>query len=681
MTVLRRNYLRYSPPLALLALCLLGYLPLAYRLGFYWDDWPSIWFYHLWGPKGLLEGLAIDRPALAWSFILTSSLGGESTIAWQALGILTRWLASVAFWWLLRSLWPQNHSLTFGAAALFALYPGFNQQYIAVTYSNGFLVLTLALFSLASMTWAWKTRQWRWPLLGASLLSQAAHLAMAEYFYGLELLRPLLLRLGAEQNGEHSSHPWRQAFMRWGIHLILYLPFLIDRIFFHKTPRGQVTLFSRLLTEPLATLLDLLKTFLEDFWQVNFLAWVNGLNLEFVNTFESTVVRLFYGVGIASAIFFFAYTVSHGFLSRSASLPQNKVIHQGLQAIFLSLVAFFCAAGVIWATNLHIDLIFPWDRFTLITLAGSALLIAGLANTVIPHRWLKALFLALLMGVSASLQFQHRLEYRQEWLAQRNFFWRLVWRAPAIQEGSTLLTSELPFVYYSDNSLSAPLNWIYAPNPRSREMPYLLYDVEARLGVGLPAIQPDQEIRVEYRATTFRGSTSQAVVLFYDPPRCLKVVDPWVDRFLPMKPLYIRELTPLSKPGLIQVHAESTPVMPSMLNPEPPPSWCYYFEKAERYNQAGEWQKAAQMADRALKMNKNFTEKTISELFPFIEAYAHNGRWKEALNLSLQAYQFWDQTRYPLCDYWARIAMNTEPTPQQQNALRQIEESLQCNLP
>ncbi len=39
-----------STPLALLVLCILAFVPLVYRLGFYWDDWPSIWFLHFWGP-------------------------------------------------------------------------------------------------------------------------------------------------------------------------------------------------------------------------------------------------------------------------------------------------------------------------------------------------------------------------------------------------------------------------------------------------------------------------------------------------------------------------------------------------------------------------------------------------------------------------------------------------------
>ncbi len=53
-----------SSPFALLILCLLVFVPLIYRLGFYWDDWPSIWFLHFWGPASFKEGFAL-RPAAA----------------------------------------------------------------------------------------------------------------------------------------------------------------------------------------------------------------------------------------------------------------------------------------------------------------------------------------------------------------------------------------------------------------------------------------------------------------------------------------------------------------------------------------------------------------------------------------------------------------------------------------
>jgi tetratricopeptide (TPR) repeat protein len=313
---------------------------------------------------------------------------------------------------------------------------------------------------------------------------------------------------------------------------------------------------------------------------------------------------------------------------------------------------------------------------------GTSLLVAGLVALVTRNRLQSAILLGVLIGFSAGLQFQHRLYYRQEWLAQRNFLWQLAWRAPGIQPGTTLLTSELPFVYYSDNSLTAPLNWTYAPKNSSREMPYVLYDIEARLGLKGSSIKSGMPIAIDYRAADFEGSTDQAIVVFYDPPRCLKVLDPAVDRFLPVRPLYIREATPLSKPGLIQTDATAPATPPEhIFGPEPPHNWCYYFEKAELYGQMGEWQKAAEAADKALKITKHFTDKNVSELLAFVEAYAHNDEWKKAEGYSLQAYQIWDKTQYPLCDVWLRILATTPASEKRQAAFDEVQKTLNCRIP
>jgi hypothetical protein len=140
-------------------------------------------------------------------------------------------------------------------------------------------------------------------------------------------------------------------------------------------------------------------------------------------------------------------------------------------------------------------------------------------------------------------------------------------------------------------------------------------------------------------------------------------------------------MVPLSQPALILNRGEPAAPPEAILGPEPPRGWCYYFEKAELFGQTGDWQQARRMSDQALKLNRHFTEKNISELFPFIEAYAHTGDWKRAVELSRQAEAIWDKTRFPLCDVWNRIAAATGPSPARAAAIQNIEESLQCSLP
>ncbi len=129
-----------SVPFALLFFSFISYGLLIPWLGFYWDDWPAVWYLHTFGPAGFGDVFAIDRPLLGRLFSLTTSLLGTSVIGWQIFGILARWLSSLAFWWFLRGLWPGNPRQTALAALLFAVYPGFKQQFISVTYSHVWLI-------------------------------------------------------------------------------------------------------------------------------------------------------------------------------------------------------------------------------------------------------------------------------------------------------------------------------------------------------------------------------------------------------------------------------------------------------------------------------------------------------------------------------------------------------------
>jgi len=680
-----------SSPFALLILCLLVFVPLIYRLGFYWDDWPSIWFLHFWGPASFKEGFALDRPLLAWVFMLTTPIFGESTVAWQYFSLFTRFIAALAWWWTLWGLWPRHGRQVFWVAALFAVYPGFSQPYIAVTYSNAFLVYTLFILSFGTMVWAYRKPHWFWPLMALSLITSAFSLFITEYFFGLELLRPFLLWMLLPGASAGYFKKLRQVILRWLPYLAILIPFVVWRAFIAPSPRANILLFSQLRTTPLATIAQLLRTILQDFLEVNFQAWYHALDLGYLKDFDLSVLSLLVGAVLLAtglAAFYLLRIDREPAQARpSASLRQTPFREQfarswALQAMSLGVVAFLVSGWTIWITDLHIELLFPFDRFTLITMLGTSLFIGGLIGLLDWKPWLSTLVLVLLVGLSSTIQFQQRLVFRQEWLSQKNFFWQLAWRAPALQPGTTVMTSEIPFTYYSDNSLTAPLNWIYAPHSTSHEMPYLLYDIEARLGQGLPEIKAGLPVDMPYRAAAFHGSTSQAIVLFYDPPRCLKVMNPALDRYLPVKPLYIREATPLSRLDLILPAAGSPAAPPeSIFGPEPAHAWCYYFEKAELYAQSAEWDKVSEMADQALKLTKHFTDKNVSELIPFMMGYAHTGKWEKAVKLSLDAYQIWDKTQYPLCDAWASLRQNTHPDAAQQAAIQEIQDKLSCQFP
>jgi hypothetical protein len=692
----RINLPLWTVPLVLLALCVASYGMLANKLGFFWDDWTIVWYIHFLGPSSFPAAFSFDRPLLAPIYMLTTSLVGESPLAWQIFAIFTRWLACLALWWTLRAIWPKHVIETSSVAILFAVYPGFKQQYIAITYGNAFLVLALYLASWGMMLWSIRLTRRFWLLYLASILASLYAVFTAEHYFGLEFLRPFFLWLVLADIGQAvgvsgttaagqtvSSSPSRPRLKRT---LLLWLPYLfIDLIFLawriaNKTPRAQITLFSALKANPFGTVVNLAQTALQDIYKSSASAWLQTLDFNWLIDSSTSVLVKYAAIagGIALGLAVFLIFLKHSFAA-STSLTGSARRRWGWQATGLGLFALLLGGIPIWPTNLRIELFFPWDRFTLPMMLGASLLLVGLFELVGWRAWVSILLVALAAGLGAGLHFQNALEFRKDWLMQRDFFWQLAWRAPQIKPGTVLLTSDLPFPYDWDNSLIAPLNWTYAPQLQGRELPYLIYNAESRLSSGLPDLQKDSQITEDLRITPFKGSLSQTVLAFYQPPgSCVKVIDPLNDKNLPDKPRYFKDIYSFSDPGLIEPGTADAQPPLQFFGPEPSHNWCYWFEKAELARQLHDWTGLAALGDRALKSDKGFFKKNVAELMPYIEGYARVGRWDRAYQLTMQAYKAWENTHIMLCNTWENMRLDGALDAQGQATYTRIFENLQC---
>ncbi len=667
-----------SIPFALLFFCVVSFGVLIPWLGFYWDDWPAIWYLNVFGPSGFGDVFAVDRPLLGWLFSITTPFLGTSAAAWQVFGIITRWLSVIAFWWFLRALWPGHPSQTAWAALLFAIYPGFKQQFISVTYSHAWILEATFLLSLGCMAWAFRKRELFWPLMIASWVLSAYTLLSVEYFFGLELLRPIILWILIEGSATDIPRRIKRTFSFWIPYLVISAGFLVWRLAYYPTERGDVQFFDKLAANPSATLLDIAETMFLDVINAGVVAWLQIMDFARMMGF-GTGPTLLYLAGIV-----FATTAAIFYLVRlhpeeNSAQTSPKPRRWAIQALSLGALALLLAGIPFWVTNLPIGLEFPWDRFTLAMMFGSSLLITGLVDLLARTRLQKAIILGILIGLACGLHLQYSNLFRREWNQQVDFFRQLTWRAPAIEENTVLLTAELPFVYFSDNSLTAPLNWIYAPQFNSREMPYLLYAAEARHEQSLEGFDPGITIHQPYRATEFNGSTSQAIVLYFTPPGCLKVVDPATDKKTPQKPKFISDMMPLSRPDLIIADTEQPAGLPaSIFGASSEDVWCYYFERAELARQTGDWQRVADLGDQAFQIDHSLYEVNAPEFVTYIEGYAYTGRWQDAARLTQEALQLSERMDRMLCDAWERISQDPSIDADKQSDLDNVKELLPC---
>jgi hypothetical protein len=219
-----------SIPVALFIICVISYGLLIPWLGFYWDDWPYSWFAHILGPLGFVKAFANDRPFLSVIYMITTSLFGNTPILWQIFGVLTRFLTAYTLWWTLRKVWPKYGRQVAAVAFLFAVYPGFGQQWISVIYSQVFIVLAAFFFSIGLNIIADQKPRWYWPLTLVALVCSAFSLFTTEYFFGLELLRPMFLwivngdkEIGMRKRATRTAIQWLPYLLVWAGYAIYHL--------------------------------------------------------------------------------------------------------------------------------------------------------------------------------------------------------------------------------------------------------------------------------------------------------------------------------------------------------------------------------------------------------------------------------------------------------------------------
>ncbi len=676
----QRLFSERTIPIALLFTCVIAYGILIPWLGFYWDDWPYIWFSKTLGPTGFVDVFSQDRPFLAILYSINLPLLGSNPVIWQIFSLLWRWLATLAFWKTLTLLWPEKRRQAFWASMLFAVYPGFSQQWISVIYSEAFIILAAFLASLCLMMSAARKQIWFWPATIVALFLSAFNLFSTEYFFGLELLRPLLLWWIFSESALDWKARGKKTLIQWLPYLIVVMAFTIWRVFFFQSNVYQISAIDSLTDTPQSTIVGLLTALGSNFITGGWLAWNQTLNPPNALSLQILTTQIFWLIVAAMFVFSILYMLKVRISSPDSEEETKRPEKWGWKAVLLGSLCLLAGGIPFWIANLPLTLVFPWNRFTLALMPGSVLLIVGLLEVFIRTSRQKVILVSILVSLAAGWQFYNANTFRREWELSRDFFWQLSWRVPGLKENTLLLTHEFPFKYYSDNSLTAPINWMYAPDFDGRQMPYMLNYLSVRLKKSLPSAKPDQPVSQTYRAFTFEGNTSNSLALYLGTNGCLKVMDPVYTNAesIPSLPDKMEPAIPISNLSLIDTSPVSPAVPAPQYFPEPEHTWCYYYQKVDLARQVGDWDEAARLGNEAL--SKGLTPNTPTELPVLIDAFGHVEDWDQAIKFTENAYATNPSLRPALCDLWDRIAADV----QNERALKKnsyVKDYVSCGKP
>jgi len=659
---IKTDYL--APILLIVFLCLLAYGLLIPWLGFYWDDWGFAWTINFLGPKEFIPSFLPFRPFLGPIFTLTTSIIGVSPLAWQLFGLFIRICTGLAAFWSLRQIWPNAYLQTLLTALFFVVFPGYNQQWVALTHSNQELIpLIFYLLSIGFMAKSVQSETTRIKLSIIATLFAFLGLYPTEYFFGLELLRPFIIWFVLRGKPSGNRAIFKRTMLGWLPYLLLWISNVVflyayhNSAYYHSYGVG-INLFADASIKTF--ILQTTEVFIQAIITTGINAWANTITLLTKPLTQTTTWATLGLIVISFAISFLSILKMH-----STENAKNSSTSFSWQAIMIGLLGIVAGRIPSWLAGFPLEIEFALDRFMLSTMFGGSLFFIGLIDYFVEQKNRKILAACIFIAFAVGWQFTIANNFRREWDNQRLFFQQLSWRIPALKTGTLIATHELPFKYVTDNSLTASLNWIYAPEIKSHTLPYMLAYTKARTGSSLlPSLNAGIPISSDYRTMKYQSNTDNIVIIYQEHPGCVRVMDPVYSNrnTVPGVTYMLIDAIPLSNLDQIITDAPQPILPPFLFGNEPQHTWCYYFEKAELARQMGKWEKIIQLGDEAFQ--DGYSALLPAEYFVFIEAYASNSRIDSAIELTQRVASENSSLIPALCELWERVQHTQPDQPQ-----------------
>jgi len=643
-------------------------------LGFYFDDWPVVYLGKIHG--NFWQFYQSDRPFMAWPDLAFLFVAGENPLSWQALSLLTRIATIFSFWWCLNLLWPKAKPQTFSAALLFSIYPIFIQQSMAITYKTHFTCLCIYLVSVALMLLALRKPSYFVLFMLLALLTDAVQLVTLEYFWGLELLRPVLLWIViAEKEGTWKQH-LKKVVLNWLPYLLLFCGVVVWRFFFLRLAedRNAPTLLYSFFQTPISSAEKLFLILLRDSIYVLIGNWLEVFQIQTLDA-SSPMMLLSWGLALLAIIVFWIYLSG---VYRKGDENQQATPSWSCQALFVGIFALLVGMIPVWMTNRQVTVGMYSDRFAIPAMVGASIFITGLLYTFLSKWSHRALVLAALVGLSVGLHFRIANDYRWDWTAQEKFYWQLYWRAPAIKPDTSLLSEGGLFHYVTKYSLATAINSLYPVSQGTMDVPYWAFELD---DTNVTNLEDGADLYAAMRTLTFSAPVKNSLVILYDRTNnsCLWVLSE-TDVYYQDLPPHTRDALYLSNLSqILPTSSDSTYPDENIFGLEPGHTWCYYFEKADLARQSGDWETVISLGNQAI--SGGYSPNNLYEWIPFIEGYLHMRDWDKAQSLTMDIFNSDQGNRAALCAAWSRSIEAMRLSPSENETILLVQNELDCSVP
>jgi hypothetical protein len=352
------------------------------ELGYYHDDWFVLWSGHVRGAESIIPLFSTDRPFMGVIYSFVYRLLGDAVVNWHLYALLWRFIGGLAFFWILRLLWPEHKYITTLMAVLFIVYPGFLSQPNANTKQNHLYGFGTALLSIALMLQALKTNARGWKIFCSilSLALTANYLFIYEYMIGFEGTRLILLGYVLFQAGVKQFRALiREIFVRVWPYWLVTAGFLYWRVFVFESSRNATDV-SGLAGNYFGNFrfmsVRLIAETIKDFLDTSIFAW-------FVQPYQlfSTAPYSNLGFAFLIALIVAAFVLLYAFLFRKWwGADYNESDTPRLIKDFLWIGAFVivCAILPVILSDRQVELYDSYKSYGLHPIAGVVLFIAGI---------------------------------------------------------------------------------------------------------------------------------------------------------------------------------------------------------------------------------------------------------------------------------------------------------------
>lgn len=672
-------------PAILFGVAFVAFGLLAPKLGFYMDDWPYIYYAYTRGISRIPEMLFYDsRPYAGWLYRLGFLAFGFKPLLWHLSTLFFRWLAAFGMWLFLNAVWAEKKRLANYAALLFIVYPYFLMQPLALGSTHHWVGFTLYFFSMFLMVKAETANKKSIFLILLALIFEGVHLFTAEYFSGLELLRPLVLFfLMAPQSVKISTKLWH-IFKRWLPYLLVLSMYFYWRIVLFVGPpqgdRNRPELIYQFIQAPLKTAFSFLVTALQDSALILFQSW-NAALAPSVFDLSSFFTRfVFFAILIGSAAI---YTL----LNSMDKMNNRLAIEEGRSNLLVKIfwLGFF-ATGLgalpLWIIGKEISTHtnqMAATRFGIPSMFGAAILFATLVLFFISDYKKQNMAIAILVALSVGIHLQNSQNYVRSWEKQKNLYYQIAERIPAVEENTAFIAAGEILFFMGEYPTAYAITTIYHSDEMDKEAtPYWFASLYGSYYGRFDDFIAGMPLEKGHIFSEFHGNSKDILLLSFEPERnqCLWVLRP-EDSDLPLISDLEQSVSQLSALNRIRINSNKEPLLPpDIFGTKTPQNWCIYYQRADLARQRGNWENVTSLWEDAQSNGKE--PANGFEYIPFIEGYAYQSDWAQVKKLTRQSNKISQGMYHSLCPTLQNIEETTEASSERDAVITDLYDYLKC---